>query len=173
MRNQKVNRAIDPRQRGIRRATAVIVVLGVLGIVWAWNTPDRRRARLAGGVHIGDDSARIAEVMRTRGVACPTGGLAHLRDRFPAGYAPAAQEELLARMVRETAQRRVIPLRSEGGGCVPARGDTELGIGRDGRVLWMVEATGRTPVRLPDALAVPQPLEAGPLEAGPLEVGDA
>jgi hypothetical protein len=152
MRNQKVNRALDPRQRGIRRATAVIALLGLLGIVWAWNRPDRRHGRLADRLHVGDDSARITEVMRTGGVSCPPGALGHLRERFPAGFAPAAQEALLARMARETGERRVIPLRGETRGCIPGRGDTEVGIGRDGRVLWVVESTGRTPLRLSDEL---------------------
>lgn len=158
VRNRNVDRAIRRRQRGIRRATAAVVVIGLGGLVWAYTLPEQRQGRRAGGLEIGDDSARITERFGAVGRVCPVGALEHLRDRFPEDTPPATAQAALERMRRETARRRVIPLPRGTDDCLPDPGATEIGIDRDGRVLWIVPLTGRTPLRLPDDLL---PSDAG------------
>ncbi|HEX2095283.1 MAG TPA: hypothetical protein VHG28_23000 [Longimicrobiaceae bacterium] len=129
------------------RVTLGILLLGAGLLAWALSNPERRRARLVNRLEVGDDAARITALLGRPGATCRGGPLDHLRDRFPTGTPPAAMEQALARMEKETAERWVFPLRSEGrAGCVPGRGATEVGLDRRRRVLWYVPVTGRVPV---------------------------
>lgn len=157
---RQLDRAIQRRQRGIRRATGAIVLAGIGLVLWTLNTPERRQERRAGGVHIGDDTARITERFAVAGRRCSTGALEHLRDRFPSDFAPATSDALLERLRAETVERRVIPLPYRGDDCLPDAGSTEIGVDRAGRVLWLVPVTGRTPLRLPDDLLAGAPVDA-------------
>ncbi|HEX7243423.1 MAG TPA: hypothetical protein VF263_24275 [Longimicrobiaceae bacterium] len=134
----------------MRRVTALILLLGIAAVAYALLTPERRRAREMRKVAVGTDAARVAGVLGPPADTCPTGSLDHLRTRFPVGTAPAAMEQAIVRMQRETAERWVYPLK-EGGraGCVPAEGATEVGIDRRRRVLWYVPVTGHRPVEVP------------------------
>jgi hypothetical protein len=50
-----------------------------------------------------------------------------------------------------TRERWVYPVNPrERIGCNAAAGHTEIGVDAQGRVLWSVDVTGRTPIRLPD-----------------------
>lgn len=122
-------------------------------IWWASGSDARERERSAARLRIGDDTTRLAAILGPNGTVCPTGGLDHLRTRFPAGSSPAAVEATLIRMQSETTQRRVFPLDEDAPPgttrCTPGSGDTEVGLDRRMRVLWMVPVTARTPLELP------------------------
>lgn len=129
----------------------MVLLVGLVLLVWAFASPERRRARLAHRLHVGDDTARVVQLFGRPGKRCPTGSMDHLRDRFPIGTPAPAVEQTLARMQSETTQRWVFPLRAgRQAGCVPKRGATEVGVDRRGRVRWLVPVTGRIPLVLPD-----------------------
>jgi len=129
--------------------SAVILALGAVIVLAIMFSPGRRRERAAAGLMIGDDSARVAARLGGNPTRCPAGQLDHLFERFPGGIPRPTREEALAMMRRETGARWIYPGR---GGCTPQGGDAEVGLGRDGRVLWVVPATGRTPLVYPDTL---------------------
>jgi hypothetical protein len=151
-RDERLDRAIGRRRRGIWRATTAIVVVGVIALVWVWRSPERRRERVADRVGIGDDSAYVREALGVVGRRCPARELEHLRDRFASGLPPAALEYGMGRLHVETAERWVLPLEGEPARCLPSAGSTEIGLDASGRVLWIVPVTGRTPLRLPAGL---------------------
>lgn len=96
-------------------------------------------------------SARVVQVLGPPGAVCTAGSLEHLREHLPQGFAPAAQEQTIGRMQRETAERWIYPLRrNERARCTPRQGATEVGLDRNRRILWYVPVTGRTEVVLPD-----------------------
>lgn len=135
----------------MRRVTGAVLLVGLVLLVWALASPERRRARLAHRLHVGDDTAQAVRLFGEPGARCATGSLEHLRDRFPIGTPRPAVEQSLTRMQAETVQRWVFPLKKGSrAGCVPARGGTEVGVDRSGRVRWFVPVTGRIPLVLPD-----------------------
>lgn len=142
-------------KRGTRRVTAIIVLVGLGVLVWGLATPERRRARVVGKVALGNTTEQVARQLGRPAAVCPVGGLEHLQERFPTGTPPATAEQALARMQQETAERWIYPLETEAGakaGCTPRQGDTEIGLDRNGRVLWYVPVTGRRPVVAPDRI---------------------
>jgi hypothetical protein len=135
--------------------TALILLAGLGILVWGLSTPERRRARTMGKVQLGQEAEQVIRHLGKPGAVCPVGSLAHLQERFPTGTPPATAEQALARMQQETAERWIYPLKTKTGakvGCTPRRGDTEIGLGRNRRVLWYVPVTGRRPVVAPDRI---------------------
>lgn len=153
-RNRHVDHALRVTPKGARRASAAILGLGLLVLWVVLFTGDRGRERNAGKIAVGADSARVAAALGPPGRACATGALENLRDHFPPDLPRATVESTLDRLRRETARRWVYPRRGEEPGCAARPGTTEVGIGRDGRVLWYVPVTGRTPLVLPEAWGV-------------------
>ena len=114
-------------------------------------SPERRRERRVAALRLMADSATVRSLLGRPGATCATGGLEHLGRRFPTGTPPAAVEELVDRLQRETAQRWVYPLdEEERVGCVPPDGATEVGIDRRGKVLWYVPVTARVAIVVPE-----------------------
>ena len=96
---------------------------------------------------IGDDSVRVIRLLGAPEHRCPPSSLAHLTNRFEPGTPRPLVEQTLARLRPLTVGRWVYP---RGAGCVTGDGDTEIGIDNGGRVLWIVPATDRQPLRWED-----------------------
>ena len=78
--------------------------------------------------------------------------MAHLNDRFQGGTPRVARDATLAWMRRETVARWIYPDDGGRSGCTPRGGDAEIGLGRDGSVIWLVPITGRKTLVLPDTI---------------------
>jgi hypothetical protein len=130
------------------------VGLGLLVIWMVLFTGDRGRERAVGRIAIGADSAAVASALGPPPGSCGRGSLEHLRDHFPTDLPGATVESTMDRLNRETARRWVYPRRGRDGGCGAGRGATEIGLDREGRVLWYVPLTGTSPLVLPDTWGV-------------------
>ncbi|HLL46385.1 MAG TPA: hypothetical protein VK399_06740 [Longimicrobiaceae bacterium] len=146
-----MDQALRTRHKGVRRVTALILLAGLAVVAFIMLRPERRRERLVGDIELMADSASVRALLGTPGATCTTGGLEHLGRRFPTGTPPAMVGEVTDRLQRETAQRWVYPLDEDGrAGCVPPDGATEVGLDRQGRVLWYVPVTGRVALVVPE-----------------------
>jgi len=130
--------------------SAVILALGGLLVLAVMFSPARRREQAAGELAAGDDSTQVLAHLGPTPTRCPAGGLEHLGDGFAGEVPRRTRETALERMRALTAARWLYPGRA---GCTPEGGDAEVGLGSDGRVLWIVPATGRIPVVFSDSLA--------------------
>lgn len=149
-RDRNIDAALRVAPGRIRLATVAVVVLGVLVLALAlWRSDDRQRARRVRGLAPGSDTVTVAQVLATEPSRCAVGNLEHLRTRFSEEFAPAALDATMDRMREETLQRWVYPTGDADPRCIPRDGDTEIGVGRDGRVLWLVPVVGRNTVVLP------------------------
>lgn len=159
---RRANRALRPKQKGVWIATIAIVIAGVVAIALLFGTGERQRVRAAGDVAIGASGNSVKGLLGEPVMTCPAGAsLDHLRPSFPKGWAPAATEAALQRMEAETAQRLVYPVNEgDAGGCSMASGATEIGLGRDGSVLWYVANSGATRLEIAPRFA-PAPADAG------------
>jgi hypothetical protein len=140
-------------QRAIRVVTILILLLGAAGVLYALFRPEERRERTVRGLEVGDTAT---EVVRRLGEprACPVGALAHLHGHFPPGWSAAAQAAAVERLRGQTAERWVFPLGDRAADpCRNSRRATEVGLGRDRRVLWFISLVGRHPLVLPDTFA--------------------
>lgn len=149
-RDDRLERAIGGRRRGVWRATAAIVAVGLFALLWGLRSPERRRERVADRVKIGDDTVQVRRTIDVVGARCPARELEHLRGSFASGLPPSALEYGMGRLHAETAERLVLPLEGEPARCRPRAGSTEIGLDRSGRILWIVPVTGHTPLRLPE-----------------------
>jgi hypothetical protein len=138
-----VDRALKTHKRRSRIVSAVIVLLGLVVIGAVMFTPERRRARAAGGLEVGDDSAAVFDALGAPGGRCLGAGVDHLVSEFPRDVPRDVRDRTLLRLRRETAARWLWPGR---GDCGPAPDETEVGIDSAGRVLWVLPATGRVPL---------------------------
>lgn len=137
-----VDRALKTHKRRSRIVTAAIVLLGVIAIGAVMFTPERRRARAANGLEVGDDSAAVFAALGTPGSRCMGAGVDHLVSEFPRDVPRADRDRTLLQLRRATAARWLWP----GGDCGPTPDETEVGIDSAGRVLWVLPATGRVPL---------------------------
>ena len=147
---RRANRAFRTKERGVWIATIAIVVIGLGAVAYLLGSAERRQVRAAGDVVIGGSLNSVTILLGEPAATCPAGAsLDHLRPSFPMGWAPAATEEALRRMEAETAQRLVYSVgQDDEAGCAMPGGATEIGVGRDGRVLWYVANTGATRIEL-------------------------
>ncbi|HET6228705.1 MAG TPA: hypothetical protein VFE05_01425 [Longimicrobiaceae bacterium] len=111
---------------------------------------DRRRERQVSHVALGADTSAVAAALGRPGRACPTGSLDDLAEQFPGGTPPAQAESTLDRLRPQTARRWVYAPGSGAASCAPQKGATQFGLDPQGRVVWYVAVTGRTPVVFPD-----------------------
>jgi hypothetical protein len=105
--------------------------------------PERRRARAASHLEIGDDSAAVIRALGPPPSRCMGAGVDHLVSEFPRDVPRANRDATLLRLRRATTARWLYPGR---GGCRPTPDETEVGIDSAGRVLWVLPATGRVPL---------------------------
>jgi hypothetical protein len=172
-RKYRMDQALRTRQRGIRIATAVILLLGAGVIVWALASPERRRTRIVDRLAIGLEASNVAQLLGPAPATCAVGSLDHLRRSFPVGSPPATVEGTIGRMQDETAQRWVYPLdaRDPGGpsACTRRSNATEIGLDREQRVLWYVAITGRTSLELPPDFVALLPAESADTPADTID----
>lgn len=123
--------------------SAGIVALGVLVLAVLLLSGGRKRERAAARLVAGEDSAAVVRLLGSPPHRCEASNLAHLRDQFPGGTPRTTIDEELARLRGATAGRWLYP---QGEGCVPGKGATEVGLDRQGRVLWVVPARNKRPI---------------------------
>lgn len=140
-----------------RRATLIILALGLIAVAWAGIARLNSREHRAGGIEIDADTAQVIAAMGAPSARCGDASLEHLRGAFPPGTPATLQDDQIVQLREQTAQRW---LYSSGSGprCTPAPGDTEVGWDTQGHVLWYVASLGRTQLVMPDSgLSDPQP----------------
>jgi hypothetical protein len=118
-------------------AIGLLVVAGAL--VFRGNGSGGKATQLA----VGDDSASVVRLMGAPPHRCEASNLAHLADQFAPGTPRPTIDEELNRLRRGTAARWVYP---RGQGCVPDDGAAEIGLDRQGRVLWVVPTHDKRPL---------------------------
>jgi hypothetical protein len=107
---------------------------------------DKRTARAARAIRVGDDSSSVLAALGSPAMRCAAGGLGHLRDALPPGTPRLTAEETLDRLRRGTHARWVW---GDEAACTPRSGATEIGLSQEGRVLWAVAEHGGGPATLP------------------------
>jgi hypothetical protein len=152
-RSHRYERSIQEPQWAIRIATLTILAIGIAVTVYALTRPEARRERAVSSLAVGDTSAVVMEHLGPPPIVCPGDSLDHLRGRFPPGWPGAAQERAVEWLQERTRERWVYPLHARTAvACQPSTDGTEVGMGADGRVLWLVPRIGRHPLQLPDEL---------------------
>ena len=149
-RKHAVDRVLNTHGRGPKIASGVIGVLGAIVLLWFFSPTERRRRSTMEDVAIGADTTEVIRLLGTP-VRCSPKATQQIRASFPTDWPPRLVETALSRMDYSTQQRWVYPIRARRrAGCNAREGHTEIGVGKDGRILWSVDVTGRTPIRLPD-----------------------
>jgi hypothetical protein len=152
-----VDRAIDGPPPTARRATLIILALGLVAVAWAGIARLNSREHRAGKIEIDADSAQVVAAIGAPSARCGDASLEHLRGAFPPGTPATLQDDQIVALREQTARRWVYS-GDDDKHCDPARGDTEVGWDARGHVLWYVASLGRTQLVMPDSgLADPQP----------------
>jgi len=150
MARSRVDRVLHTHGRGPWIASAVVAALGVIVLVWFFSPTERRRRTAMLDVAIGADTAEVVRLLG-QPVRCPPKATEQIRAAFPTDWPPRLVETALSRIDYATRQRWVYAINSRKRlGCGAREAHTEIGIGADGRVLWSVDVTGRTAIRLPE-----------------------
>jgi len=140
----RVDNALRKHKRQSRIVSAVIVGLGLLVVAAGLLlNGGRKRESAAGRVMVGDDTTEVTALLGPPPHRCDPSSLAHLATRFDAGTPRPTIDETIADLRQATASRWVYP---RGAGCVTGDGDTEIGLDRNGRVLWIVPVTNKRPL---------------------------
>ncbi|HEX2204608.1 MAG TPA: hypothetical protein VHG91_14965 [Longimicrobium sp.] len=147
-----IDRALQTDKGRSRAVSAGILLLGLLIAAAILLSGDRRRERAASKIQLGDDTTAVVSALGPPAARCPPGQMTHLYDRFQGGTPRVARDAALARMRRETATRWIYPDDRGRNDCTPHDGDAEIGLDRDGRVVWLVPVTGRKTLVLPDTI---------------------
>ena len=152
-RTRAVDRVLNTHGRGPWIASGVMIALGIVLIVWFLSPSERRRRSVMEEVAIGADTAQVLRLLGDP-VRCPPKATETVRTSFPEDWPPRLVETALSRMDFGTRERWVyaIGLRKRLG-CNASEPHTEIGIGVDGRVLWTIDITGRTSIRVPEDYA--------------------
>jgi hypothetical protein len=149
-RTSVIDRALHTSGKGPLIATIVIGVVGLLLLLWFVSPTERKRRAVMGELEIGADSSRVVRLLGAP-VRCSSATVARMRAGFPTDWPAPAVESVSGRLAQATAQRWVYAInRRKRLGCGAAEGHTEVGVGKDGRVLWFIPVTGRTPIKMPD-----------------------
>lgn len=119
-------------------------------MLWFALGGDRERRRALDAIAIGADTTRVRTAFGAAARDCATGSLEHLRRHLPEDTPPALVEGTLEDLRRRTARRWVYPPAGKPATCTAGSDATEIGLDREGRVLWYVPVTGETPVELPE-----------------------
>ena len=130
--------------------SAVIIALGLIAVLAVYFSPARQRARTAGHLRPGTDSAAVLRRLGERPTRCPGTDVDHVVAEFAPGTSRPERAEALARIRAGTRARWIYPA---GHGCRPRAGDAEVGLDANGRVLWVAPAIGRVPLVYADTRA--------------------
>lgn len=150
-RNRAVERALQTHGRGPLLATAVIVVLGLILVAWLISPTERKRRALLDDLAVGSDTALVIRALGEP-VRCAAGGLERFREGFPTDWPRPVTELAVADIGARTTQRWIYAINPRTRlPCDSEQEHTEIGIGADGRVLWHIAVTGKTPIELPEA----------------------
>jgi hypothetical protein len=144
------DRSFREPQRAIRWITILILLLGAAAVIWAVSRPEARRERALRGLAVGDTATVVLQRLGTPH-RCAVGTLDHLQGQFPGGWSAATQAAAVERLRTMTADRWLFPLDRSGDPCAHPRRGTEMGLGRDRRVLWFVPLSGKHPLVLPES----------------------
>lgn len=123
--------------------SAAIIAIGLLIVAGALLFGGSRREGKAAQLAVGDDSASVKQLLGAPPHRCEASNLAHLTDQFAPGTPRPTIDEELNQLRRGTVARWVYP---RGQGCVPDDGATEVGLDRQGRVLWVVPTYDKRPL---------------------------
>ena len=145
-----VDRVLHTHERGPWIATAVILIVGAVIFLWVVSPTEWKRRTMMRRLAIGDDSTAVVRVLGPP-VRCAPATIERVREGIPVDWPPPVAESAIAWVGEATRERWIyaIDLR-ERPPCDEEDGHTEIGIGADGRVLWYIAVTGKTPIRLPD-----------------------
>lgn len=139
----RVDQALRTHKRQSRMVSAAIILVGLLIVAASLLLGGRRREGRAAKLVVGDDTTAVVGLLGQPPHRCPPSNLAHLETQFPAGTPRPTIDEELNRLRRGTAARWVYP---RGQGCVPDDGAIEIGLDRQGRVLWVVPTRDKRPL---------------------------
>ena len=129
----------------------VIVLLGLVVLVWVFSPTERQRRAEMDDLAVGADSTEVLRLLGAAPTRCAPTLPPTLRSGLPEDLPPATVENVLGRMQEETRERWLYPISFRRSlACGAREAHTELGIGDDGRVLWYVAITGKTPLELPE-----------------------
>jgi hypothetical protein len=149
MTRHHAERAIQTPGRGPLIATAVVLVLGALVLVWAISPTERGRRAAMERIAMGADSAQVRELLGEP-VRC-LAETERIRGFLPVDWPPRAADGVAERLGHDTAQRWVYAINPRSRiPCASNERRSEVGIDSHGRVLWYVAVTGRTTIRVPD-----------------------
>lgn len=146
------------------RATAAVVVVGLLALIWLFSPTERKRRDLVQRLELGDSVSRVEDLLGSAPLRCPVGSLDHLEGSFPPGWPGASSRSALQALQARTRERWIYPMGNrKPADCMPVDGSTELGVSADGHLVWYVAITGKTTLTLPDDLSPAGPEgETGP-----------
>lgn len=133
---------------GVWIATATILVVGIL-LLLSMNRADRGRLDAMGDVEVGQPAAGLDALLGIAHTACPVGELGHLRESFPQGWSPAAIDVALEQLHSQTLERWVYPVGDAQPSCDGRSEQTEVGVGRDGSIVWSLPILGNSVLELP------------------------
>ena len=156
-RTRRIDNALQTQKRAMWTATALVLLVGVLVLVWVVSPAERRRRGAMDGLDVGDPASRLVQLLGEPAARCPAGDLAQLRGAFPPGWPGASVESALGTLAAATAERWVYPIGRGSSDCAPLDGRTEVGVDAERRVLWYVTVTGKTPVQLPPEVSPASP----------------
>jgi hypothetical protein len=151
-RRRHYDRSIREPQRAIQVVTALILMVGAAVVLWAVLRPEAQRERALRELQVGDTATTVIHDLGEPR-RCPVGRLDHLVGKFPGGWSAAAQSAAVERLRQQTAERWLYPLDDAADPCADPRNATEVGLGHDGRVLWILPLAGRHPLVLPPGFA--------------------
>ncbi|HEX2207233.1 MAG TPA: hypothetical protein VHG93_06085 [Longimicrobium sp.] len=139
----RVDQALRTNKRQSRMVSLAIIAIGLLIVAGSLLLGGRQREGRATKLVVGDDSTAVIGLLGQPPHRCAPSNLAHLADQFAPGTPRPTIDEELTRLRRGTVGRWVYP---RGQGCVPDDGAIEIGLDRQGRVLWVVPTHDKRPL---------------------------
>ena len=141
----RVDDALRVNKNKSRMVSAGIIILGLLVVGGALLfSGSRKREGAAVDVMVGDDSVAVVRLLGQPPNRCEASSLAHLAEHFVAGTPRPTIDETINSLRPRTVARWVYP---KDAGCVTDGGDTEIGLDRNGQVLWIVPVAEKQPLR--------------------------
>jgi hypothetical protein len=149
-RHNRIDRALRLENPWMWIATFAVLILGIVLILLAVVPGNRGRQQAVDRVQVGEPGERATEVIGLEPRRCPADDLGHLRNSFAEGWPQAAVDVALEELERLTTERWVYAESAQAvAGCEARPGQTEVGIGEDGTVVWTLPVFGRSALRTP------------------------